>query len=69
MCAMGGELLFVQNHARDYRVNSYALLLFRVTPHCCVPRRTVGIYRFFHHILVENCDLFAENAFPSVLGG
>jgi hypothetical protein len=61
---MGAVLLFVKNHARDYHVNSHALLLFRVKLHVCVPRRAVGIHVvFFQHILVENCDWSAENAF------
>ena len=45
-CVMGAVLLFVKkNCARDYHVNSHALLMFRVTPHFCVPRRAVGIHR------------------------
>jgi len=67
---MGAVLLFIKNHARDYHVNSHALLLFRVTPHFCVPRRAVGIHRFFFSIFwLKNCDWFAENRFRSVPGG
>jgi hypothetical protein len=66
---MGAELLFIQNHERGYRVNTHALLLFRVTSHL----RSTQSYWYMQvcsaKFWLNKIVTCAKNAFPSVLSG